>query len=395
MVINQRSSCYANALILLVTLLTVGCSYFDEEDELGPAPLVEFESERSFNKVWSTSVGDGQGGVYNRLTPVIDDGIIYVASADGDVEAITLDTGKTVWDIELDRSIIGGIGLGNDVLMAGTASGHVVLLKRENGEQLWEADVQGEVLAPPQTNGKLIFVQTYNGQMLALDINDGSRVWSYRNTVPILSLRGTSTPLLMRDSVYGGFANGRVISFDAETGAISWNTKIAVAKGNSEIERIIDVDGAMLLVNNIMYVASYQGNVAAIDIISGRRLWSKESSSYVGLSQGFGNLYVSGEDGSVTAFDKNGDDVRWAQTVLSRRKLTGSAILGSYVIVGDFEGYLHALSQVDGHIAARTQVDDDGMNADLIAIDDLLLVYGNSGKLAAYKLEEKSKGWFF
>jgi outer membrane protein assembly factor BamB len=394
MLTYRITSRITHLILVLLALLAVGCSSFDEEEE-GPAELVDFEPERSFNKVWGTSVGDGQGGIYNRLTPAIDDGMIYVASAEGDIEAITLDKGKTEWDVELDRLLVGGVGLGKNVVMVGTATGQVVVLNRENGEVLWEAEVNGEVLAAPQTNGKAIFVQTYDGQMLALDINDGSRIWSYRNTVPVLTLRGTSTPLLSRDSVYGAFANGRVVSFDVATGAIRWNTRVSVGKGNSEIERIIDIDGPMLLLNNILYVASYQGNVAAIDLNSGRRLWSKDASSYVGLSEGFGSIYVSGEDGSVTAFDKNGDDVRWAQTVLSRRKLTGSAVLGSYVVVGDFEGYIHALSQVDGHIAARTQVDNDGIHADLIVIDDLLLVYGNSGDLAAYHLEEKSKGFFF
>ena len=62
--------------------------------------------------------------------------------------------------------------------------------------------------------------------------------------------------------------------------------------------------------------------------------------------------------------------------------------ISSYVIVGDFEGYIHALSQVDGHIAARTRVDSSGIQVDLQTFDNKLLVYSNDGKLVAYKLEE-------
>lgn len=381
------------ALLILLTLLAVGCSSLDDE-ETGPAPLVDFDAERYFKKVWSTSIGDGQGGIYTRLTPAIDNDTVYAASADGSVEALTLSNGKSLWDVELDRQLVGGVGLGEHIIMLGTATGQVLVLDRNNGELLWEADVNGEVLAAPQTNGRAVIVQTYDGQMLALDGKDGSRLWSYRNTVPVLTLRGTSTPVVMRDAVYGAFANGRVICFDIETGAIRWSTRVAVPKGNSEIERIIDIDGPLLVLDNIIYVSSYQGKVAAIERISGRRLWSKDASSYVGLSEGFGNIYVVGEDGSVTAFDKNGDNVRWAQTVLDQRKLSGSAVLGSYVVVGDFEGYLHALSQVDGHMAARTKLDSDGIHADLQVAGDLLIAYGNSGKLAAYRLQEKSKGFF-
>jgi outer membrane protein assembly factor BamB len=381
-------------ILILLTVWVVGCSSTDTEEEQGPAPLIDFEEERLFNKVWSTSIGNGQGGIFNRLMPAVDHDLIYVASADGDVEAVSVADGKTRWDISLDKLLVGGVGVSSNLVMLGTAAGEVVALDKSNGAELWTAKVGGEVLAAPQSNDALVFVQTFDGQILALNSKDGSRVWSYRNTVPVLTLRGTSTPLLFRDSVVAGFANGRVISFDMATGVVRWNTPVAMAKGDSEIERIIDVDGALLESNGLLYAASYQGKITAIDLQSGRRIWSNEASSYVGMSEGFGNIYLSGEDGSVTAFEKNGQGARWAQTVLARRKLTGSTTLSSYVVVGDGEGYLHALSQVDGHMSARTQVDSDGLQADLQTVDDMLVVYSNSGKLAAYRLEEKSRGFF-
>lgn len=380
-------------VFLLLALMVVSCSSTDGEEEQGPAPLIDFTEERVFKKVWSNSVGNGQGGIFNRLTPVVDGDTVYVASAEGEIEAISLVKGKTRWDADVDQLLVGGIGVGDNVLLLGSAAGEVIALDKANGKKLWTTVVGGEVLAPPQTNNQLVFVQTFDGQLLALNIANGERVWSYRNTMPVLTLRGTSTPLLYRDSVLAAFANGRVISFEMDTGAVRWNTRVALAKGDSEIERIIDIDGAMLEDNGIIYVASYQGKVAAIEAASGQRLWANDASSHVGLSQGFGNVYVVGIDGSVTAFEKNGQGARWAQTVLARRKLSGSTTLSSYVIVADVEGYLHALSQVDGHIAARTRADSDGVLVDLQTAGDMLIVYGNSGKLIAYRLPEKPEGF--
>ncbi|WP_101756829.1 outer membrane protein assembly factor BamB [Oceanicoccus sp. KOV_DT_Chl] len=380
--------------VLLLACLMLACSSNDGEEEQGPAPLIEFEAERVFNKVWSQSLGDGQGGIFNRLTPAVENGVIYVAAADGELAAFSLDKGKELWDAEVEGFLVGGVGVGPSQLLLGTTAGEVVAVSKTDGAELWRVQVGGEVLAAPQFANELVIVQTFDGQLLALKAADGERVWSYRNTVPVLTLRGTSTPLVFRDAVIAGFANGRVISFELATGAVRWNTRIAVPKGDSEIQRIIDVDGAMLEDNGVIYAVSYQGKVAALEPQSGRRVWANDASSYAGMSQGFGNIYVSGQDGSVTAFEKNGQGARWAQTVLARRKLTGSATLSSYVVVGDVEGYIHALSQVDGHMAARTKVDSDGLQIDLQQVGDLLLVYGNSGKLVAYKLEEKAKGWF-
>lgn len=377
--------CCALALALLA-----GCSSNDLEEELEPAELVDFKPERYFKKVWSNSVGDGQGKIYNKLTPAIDNGMVYVAAADGTVEAISLERGKTQWDTDLDELIVGGVGVSNKLVMLGTAAGEIVVLNRDDGTELWRVNVGGEVLSAPQCNGPIVFVQTFDGQLLGLDADTGKRLWSYRNTLPVLTLRGTSSPLIFRDSLIAGFANGRVISFDMKTGAVRWNTRIAVAKGESEIQRLVDIDGDMLLGSKLLYAASYQGKVAAIDPASGRRIWDYDASSYVGLSGGFGNVYLVDADGTITAYQEQGRGAQWAQTVLARRKLSGSATLGSYVVVGDFEGYLHAFSQADGRMAARTRVDSDGVQADIQSVDDMVIVYGNSGKLVAYRLQEKS-----
>ncbi len=377
----------------LAALVLAACSSNDGEEEKEPAPLVDFEPERYFDRVWSNGVGDGQGDIYNSLKPAIYDQQVYVAAADGSIEAMSLERGKTQWKTDLDQLLVGGVGVGSNLVLVGSASGEVIALNREDGEQLWRADVGGEVLSAPQSNGRMVFVQTFDGQLLGLDATNGKRLWSYRNNLPVLTLRGTSTPLLFRDSVIAGFANGRVISFDMASGGVQWNTRIALARGDSEIERIVDIDGELLQSGSAIYAVSYRGKVAALEPGSGRMLWSNEASSHVGMSEGFGNIYVSDADGTVTAFEKKGRGVRWAQTALARRKLTGSATVSSYVVVGDVEGYLHALSQVDGHLAARTRFDSAGIRVDVQSVDDLLIVYSNDGKVAAYQLQEE-KGFF-
>ncbi len=376
------------ALLILASLLAFSaCSSTDSDEEQAPAELIEFDAEREFNKVWSRSIGDGQGNNYTRLSPVVDADTLFIAATNGVVERLNLKNGTVEWVAELNKTLLGGVGSGETIVMVGTVAGDVIVLDKETGKEVWSANVGGEVLAAPQTNNKFVFVQTLDGQMVALDINDGSRVWSYRNNVPVLTLRGTSTPVIFRNSVIAGFANGTVVSFDAKTGTVQWTVRVALAKGNSEIDRIVDIDGKLLLTNGLLYAVSYQGKVAAIDPKSGNRIWTNEASSSVGMSEGFGNIYVSGSDGSITAFEQNGNGARWAQTVLARRNITGSVSQSSYVVVGDFEGYLHALSQVDGHIVARTRLSSDGIRVDLLAANDLILAYSNDGELAAYRLQ--------
>ena len=57
--------------------------------------------------------------------------------------------------------------------------------------------------------------------------------------------------------------------------------------------------------------------------------------------------------------------------------------------MGDFEGYLHLIGQLDGQLQGRTRHDSDGLRAPMLVDGKLLYVYGNSGKLAAYKVQDK------
>ena len=377
----------SKSLTVLAVVLLAACGSSDTKEQ-GPSPLVDFDEEKSFDTVWRASVGDGQGDFYNRLTVSINDGNIYAASAEGEVAAFTLASGDDVWDVDVGHELVGGVGVGGGLVLIATLTGEVIALDQQTGESKWTAVIGAEVLAPPQADDERVYLQTFDGTLVALNAQSGEREWSFKSSLPVLTLRGTSTPLLYRDTVIAAFANGRVYGFEASSGAVLWESRIAAPQGSTEIERIVDIDGELLLDNNLLYAASYQGNVAALTPDSGRQRWQHPASSYVSVATGFGNVYVVSDKGVVTAHAKTGEGVRWQQDALKGRKLTAPVTLGSYVIVGDFEGYLHALSQVDGHFVARVKVDSDGLRSRMLVENKTLYVYSNGGRLAAYQLED-------
>ncbi len=361
-------------------------------DEQAPAELTDFTQERGLQRLWSRSIGNGQGGSFNRLVPAVADDVLYAVSANGRLQALDYRKGKLLWQRKLDEPVSGGVGTGEGRLLLGTAEGDVLSLDAADGSELWRQRLSGEVLAAPQTDGQLVVAQTYDGHVVALDADSGELRWSYAATVPLLTLRGTSTPMIVGNLVVAGLANGRVVALDLETGALRWEQRVAIPKGSTEIERISDVDGNLLLDNGIVYAVGYQGKVMAIEARSGRRLWERDASAYVGPAAGYSNIYVVTADGTVNAYQETGQGVTWSQTVLARRQLTQPAILSGSLAVGDFEGYLHFLSQVDGHLVARDRADDEGLRAPMLVHDNILFVYGNSGKLVAYQFDSSATG---
>ncbi len=374
--------------IALPLIVLTGCSSTPENEALEPAPLVSFEATAELDEVWNESIGNGQGGLYNRLQPVIRGEVIYAASADGEVKALATPTGEELWEIDIDQSISGGVGMGDKQLYIATPNGDVIALDILNGRELWRASVSSEVLSAPMSSVGTVVVQTFDGHVYGLDSTDGERLWQYKSSRPSLTLRASATPVIQGDTVFAGLSNGRVVALDLESGQVKWEARVAVPQGESEIERIVDVNGSPLLINSELYAISYQGRLLRLDRNTGRILWSLEASSDSGLTEGFGNIYYSSAKGSVVAVNRANGSITWQQTQLARRFLSPPTAYDNYIIVGDLEGYVHVLSQLDGSMVARDEIGDGGVRVRILADNGLLYVFGNEGDLVAYKIVE-------
>ena len=373
---------WKHAALLALVVLAAGCSS-NSKKELPPAELTDFKEEVVLQKQWSRSIGDGQGKTYNMLVPAVEGSHIYAADVTGVVMAMDRMNGDVQWKKDLELPVSGAIGVGYGMVMLGTLQGEVVALDASTGEEKWRSRVTSEVLAPPATNGDVVVVQTQDDRLIGLDASTGDQRWVYDSTPAVLSLRGTGAPLVTNHLAIAGLSTGKIVALDTQNGVPVWEQRVAIAQGRSELERIVDIDGGLLLSGGNLYVTSYQGRMAALELETGRVLWQRDASSYAGLAQGFGNVYVSLASGTVEGVDERSTTALWSNESLARRQLSAPEVFSSYVAVGDMEGYLHLLSQVDGRFVGRTRIDSDGLRARPLVVGDMIYVFGNSGKLEA------------
>ncbi|GGJ01076.1 outer membrane protein assembly factor BamB [Halopseudomonas pertucinogena] len=369
----------------LAVLMLAGCGSASKK-ELPPMELEKFTAEVELERSWKRNIGVGQGELYNNLQPALDGLTLYAADANGRVVSMDRDTGKVNWQVKLKEPLSGAVGAGGGRVMLGTLNGAVITLDESDGSELWRVQVSSEVLAPPQTNGDIVVVQTQDDKLVALDIGTGEQRWMYESSLPVLTVRGHSTPVVSLYRVYAGLASGRVVALDASNGIPLWEQRVAQPQGRSELERMVDIDGHLLLDDQTLYAATYQGNLVALDAESGNIRWQRPASSHGGPGAGFGSVYLSKADGTVEAYDQNRATPLWTNEQLLRRQLTAPVAFNSYVAVADYEGYLHLLAQTDGRLVGRVRVDSKGVRVPPIARSGTLYVYGNSGDLAAYQL---------
>lgn len=373
---------WKNAALLALAVTVVGCSS-NSKKELPPAELPEFTTEVELKSEWSRSIGNGQGEGYNLLTPAVDGEHIYAADVEGVVMAMDRFSGDLLWEQDLELAVSGAIGVGHGLVVVGTLKGEVIALDQSTGEQKWRAVVTSEVLAAPAVNGDVVVVQTQDDRLIAFDSATGNQRWIYESTPAVLTLRGTGGPVLTDRLAIAGLSSGKVVAVDTQRGFPVWEQRVALAQGRSELDRIVDIDGGLRLVDDTLYVVTYQGRVAGVDINNGRILWQREASSYAGLDQGLGSVYVSLANGTVEGVDERSASALWSNDSLARRQLSAPALYSSYVAVGDFEGYLHLLSQTDGRFVGRERIDSAGLRARPLVVGDWLYAFGNSGELVA------------
>jgi outer membrane protein assembly factor BamB len=376
--------------LLFGVVILSGCSLFgaDEDDAaITPAELVDFTSEVSLEKIWSTSVGSGNKDYLITLRPVANGNTIFAADYSGAITALDARDGSKIWDVELDASVTGGVGFGFGMVMVGTIDGVVHALDSKDGSVIWTRQVSSEVLSSPKTNGKIVVVHSIDNQMVALSAQDGDELWRHNGDAPILSVRGTSESIITSNMVVSGFDSGKLISFNADNGSINWETRLALPKGKTELERMVDIDGEPILVGDVIYATSYQGRIGAVSRGTGRNLWSQDASSHSAPAHSDGQIYISGAEDSVEAYASGNGQLNWTNDQLFLRRLTGPAIFGGTIAVADSEGFLHLLDSSDGHFVGRTKVHRSGVSSPLLPVNDHLIIQANNGSLSAYKIQ--------
>ncbi|HEY5666094.1 MAG TPA: outer membrane protein assembly factor BamB [Gammaproteobacteria bacterium] len=355
-----------------------------------PANLVSFDETLAIREVWSASVGEGSERLRLGLAPATDGRLLFAGAQDGTATAFNLTNGELVWSRETGSRLAAGPGVGGGIVVFGTTDGTLLALDAATGEPVWQEDVGSEVLAAPVVDDDGVAFRSVDGRLTTLAVEDGSELWTIVQSLPVLTLRGNSSPIVIGENVIAGFDNGRVGNYDMEFGQSNWEIQLASPVGRSEIDRLVDVGVDLEVFGNDVYAATFQGRAAAVDLTSGAVLWERDFSSFTGIGVDIQNVYVTSDVSSVVALNRrNGNEV-WRQEALRLRDVTAASRFRDTVVVADYEGYVHFLSASDGRFVGRHRVGSGQITAQPLALGPLLFVQSEDGTLAALEIVDRS-----
>lgn len=377
----------AGSVLLLVLLTLGGCSTISDwldkaKGGVEPAKLVDFAESAKFKVRWHADLGDAGNSM---LQPALTSDAVYGASGKGALTRLDRTTGKQVWRIETGINISGGVGAGEGLIVIGSDKG-VVLAYDESGKQLWQGKVSSEVLSVPQVVSGVVIVRSGDGRIAGLSTTDGKRVWIYERTTPALVVRSHAGVALQRGVAYAGFAGGKLAALKVKDGSVLWEASVSQPSGNTELERISDITSNPVVDDEQLCAVSFQGRIGCFDPMQGSPLWSRDISSDKGMTLTRKYIYLTDTQGIVMALDKASGSTMWKNEQLFMRDTDAPYALGDVVVVGDYEGYLHALKREDGSFVARIKLDSSAIQSAPLPMDQGLLVQTHAGGLYSLSL---------
>ncbi len=346
-----------------------------------PAELTPVTNQFDLAPVWSTSIGSSE--TFN-FHPAVAGDAVYAASHRGNLAKIDLLTGNKIWEASVPERLSIGPGSDGRVTAVVTTKGTVYAYD-DTGKPLWNVSVGSEVLSEPVVAGGVVVIRALDNRFIGLDAQKGTRKWTYQRQQSALSLRvGYGMLAIANEVIVTGFAGGRFGMIAIANGGLVWESPISFPKGFSEIERLNDVTAKPSMEGEIICAVSYQGRIGCGQSRTGNLLWFKDYSSFTGTAQSPEMVFSSNEKSYVTAFaTKDGSQI-WENTQLTFRDVGEPMAVGKVLLVGDAQGYVHALSQANGEMLARIRHDSSPITAAPIAVGGLILIQSQGGKLAAY-----------
>ena len=377
-------------LSLCLSLIATGCA--------GP----EISSNPSFSSVaaaptprlkfhWRTQLHEPLNWAYlpqeysrPALTKRTDD--LVVGSSDGWVSRLRAGSGEPIWqhrmadDQDESSPVHADILVTQDVVFAATLAGTVEGLDIGTGETLWRYQAEDAVEGALAYEGDRLFFMDAREILYALDANTGELLWRYQRRTPeYFTIKGAGAPVVDGDVVYCGFADGNLAALQIDSGELVWITDL----GNDEGE-FTDVDAPVVVDEEVIYAASYSGGLYALSRYEGLVQWRAPISEIASFVKRGRMLYVASTQGKVMALDLDTRQMTWSFKLREHVPVALTAH-GPYVFVSTSSGPLIVLDEVSGVMLLRWNP-SQGFNTPLVFDQQRGYALSNGGYLYGFDL---------
>lgn len=357
-------------------------------------------SDNKLTRAWKVSIGQGsQSNLPLTAQPVVAGESIFTLDTDGRVSSFATTDGTRRWRLDVrdpnedDPVISGGIALDSGILYVTAGYDEVVAVDATKGEIKWRSAIPGPSRAAPTIVDGRVFVTTLGNTLIALNQADGAVLWEFSGLGQSTGLIGAASPAAIDDLIIPAFSSGEIYALRAGNGSVAWSDNLAGTVQLGGLTALSDIRGLPVVIDNVVYAISFGGKMAAIDLLTGARVWSRDISGAKTPWVAGNRVFIISAEGQIVAMDRASGKVVWVSQ-LARYKnktdkanpifWTGPILAGGRLMAFSTDGRMAEINPEDGTLVREGSTGEDIRLAPIVAGGTLYLL-SEDGDLIAYR----------
>jgi outer membrane protein assembly factor BamB len=354
------------------------------------------------NEAWSADAGAGSGSV-GRVTasPIVYGGHVYTLDAKGTVSSFNTSGGSSLWRSSLrpqresasggwfslgggDGAEVGyggGLAIDGGRLYAASGFGTVAALDPQSGKMLWEKQLEAPVRSSPTAAGDRVFVVTLDGRAFCLAGADGAELWSVRGLPQQASLLNNPSPAVEGDVVVVPYPSGDIVALKISDGSSMWSENLARTRTTSQLTSMSDA-ARPVIDKGTVFAIGHAGRMVATQTASGERLWSLNIPGSQPPWVAGESVFVVDTDGQLMALSRRDGKVQWTTKLPGTASWSGPTLAGGNLWLVSSSGTLAGVDAATGRLTGQKDLGTSVFVAPVVA-QGRMYILTDSAKLIA------------
>jgi outer membrane protein assembly factor BamB len=323
-------------------------------------------------------------------SPAVANGTIYVASTDGNLYAVDLESGSQKWKLELGVRATASPAVDHGTVYLGTYSGRFYGVDAATGKLKWKFQTQGErrfagkhlhgsepagetmpdpfdfYLSSPAVWNGAVYFGSGDGNIYALDAVTGTLKWHF-HTGDVVH----ASPAISDGTLFIGSWDSYFYALDAATGKQKWRFKTGE---DHKIYNQVGIQSSAAVKDGTVYFGCRDSNFYALDAATGQKKWAfNNKGSWVITSPAVldGKVYFATSDTAMVY----GMDAKSGTPVFSLNfnhwpLFSSPAIAGDMLYIGSHQGTLLAIDLASHKLAWTFETDASRQNGPALTKSD-------------------------
>lgn len=293
---------------------------------------------------------------FGTSSPVISNGIIYIADLPGRVYAVNAQNAAVIWKSDLKAAVSSSVTADGGSVFVIAEDGYIHCLNSADGKYKWARNLGGSSYSSPILDGGDLFVASDAGIVFSFDPSGGEVKWlSYlEGSIPSTPLPTDNlviVPATTRTPPVEGEAKsvGKLFFLDRTTGKVT--KRILFPSGFNR--------NSAALYGDQLFIGCTDGNLYAFDRKEGKELWKSRTGGPIEsdpLVWGE-KIYTGSSDGTLYAMKRSNGEVEW-KTALGGPVVSSPVGSGNYLVFTAYSkkkgdetiGVVKAVSALDGKV---------------------------------------------